>query len=267
MNGRMYRGTWLLVGIPLLLASLGIGRAEPLPPPVLPPAFDRDQAVALTRELSGRHPNRLAGTAQAAGATNWVVEELRSLGMTPERRPFVADVPGRGQVRLVNVLARVPGRTADAIVVMAHRDNLGVGPGGTTTPRGRPRCLELARTYAFLSTPGGAGGGAEIEPPARTIVFVSTDGGAIGGFGAAEFARRPALGGRIAAVLVLDSLGGRGPPRLQLAGDIPGAAPPASSSPLPCTSSSRRARDPRAPARSSSSRIWPSRSRSTNRRR
>src|SRR5215211_1651373 len=210
VNARMYRGTWMLVGIPLLLASLGIGRAESVPPPVLPPAFDRDQAVALTRELAAEHPNRLAGTAEAAGATSWVTEQLRSLGMTPERRPFVADVPGRGQVRFVNVLARVPGRTPDAVVVMAHRDNLGVGPGANDNASGTAALLELARTYAFLSAPGGNGGGAAIEPPGRTIVFVSTDGGAIGGFGADAFARNPAIGGRVAGVVVLDSLGGPG---------------------------------------------------------
>lgn len=226
VNARMYRGTWLLVGIPVLVASLGVARAEPLPRPVLPPAFDGDRAVQLTRELAGEHPDRVAGTAQAEGATRWVVDQLRSLGLTPRRRPFTADVAGRGRTRLVNVVASVPGRSGEAVVVMAHRDNLGVGPGANDNASGTAALVEIARTYALLSAPRADAGETVVEPPARTLVFVSTDGGAAGGLGAAAFVRRPGFPGRIAAALVLDSLGGRGAPRLQVAGDEPRSAPP-----------------------------------------
>ena len=55
LSGRIYRGTWLLVGLPLLLAAFSVMRASPLPPhnPNLPPAFDRVTAVALATDLDG----------------------------------------------------------------------------------------------------------------------------------------------------------------------------------------------------------------------
>ena len=39
VNGRLYRGTWLLVGLPLLLAAFSVARPTPLPRAFLP-AFD-----------------------------------------------------------------------------------------------------------------------------------------------------------------------------------------------------------------------------------
>src|SRR5687767_8314533 len=78
INARMYRGTWLLVGIPLLLASLGITRATPLPQPALPPTFDGGAAVDLARQLASEHPNRAPGTPEADRATAWVAARLRS---------------------------------------------------------------------------------------------------------------------------------------------------------------------------------------------
>ncbi|HEY6584756.1 MAG TPA: hypothetical protein VIZ29_07910, partial [Gaiellaceae bacterium] len=40
VSGRTYRGTALLVAIPLLIAAFTVSRPEQLPPPSLPPAFD-----------------------------------------------------------------------------------------------------------------------------------------------------------------------------------------------------------------------------------
>lgn len=226
VNARMYRGTWLLVGIPLLLASLGVGRVVPVPPPALPPSFDRDSAVSLARDLAAAHPNREPGTPGGAAAARWVAERLRTFGLRPEQHTFTAEIPGRGRVGLVNVLARVPGRSQDAVVVMAHRDNRGVSPGANDNASGTAALLEIARSYGFV-TDTNEGGGPRVEPPSQTIVFVSTDGGAYGGLGAREFVARGAYGGRVATVLVLDAIGGSGRPRLELAGATPRSPPAA----------------------------------------
>ena len=45
INGRMYRGTWLLVALPLLVAAFSVARPAPLAAPPLPPAFDRTAAI------------------------------------------------------------------------------------------------------------------------------------------------------------------------------------------------------------------------------
>src|SRR5207248_1746661 len=47
VNGRLYRGTWLLVGLPLLVLAFSVARPAPLPPSNLPPSFDRNVAAGL----------------------------------------------------------------------------------------------------------------------------------------------------------------------------------------------------------------------------
>src|SRR5262245_58654510 len=68
VNGRLYRGTWLLVALPRLLASFTVVRPAPLPEPQLPPTFDRTSALGLTRELARDYPDRSPGSAGATGA-------------------------------------------------------------------------------------------------------------------------------------------------------------------------------------------------------
>jgi hypothetical protein len=219
----MYRGTWLLVGIPLLVAAFTLGRATPLPPPALPPTFDRDAARALALELARDYPDRSPGTPGAARAADWVARQLRQYGLEPQRERFVVDVPGRGGVPMVNLIARVPGRSRDEVVVVAHRDNLGTGPGANDNASGTAALLELARGYARL--PADVASGAT-SPPATTLVFVSTDGGSLGGLGAAQFASTRSDRERVAAVVSLDAIAGRGRPRIELAGAEPRSPAP-----------------------------------------
>ena len=58
INGRMYRGTWLLVGIPLLIAAFTVSRPQPLRPPALPPAFEAADATADAQEFARDFPDR-----------------------------------------------------------------------------------------------------------------------------------------------------------------------------------------------------------------
>src|SRR2546423_15260153 len=62
---RLYRGTWLLVGIPLLVSAFSVHKAQPLPAPepALPAAVDRADAVSLATDLSRSYPDRDAPAA------------------------------------------------------------------------------------------------------------------------------------------------------------------------------------------------------------
>src|SRR5687768_13369954 len=84
INARLVRGTWLLVALPLLLAAFTVGRPQPLPPPVLPPAFDSDTASQLTRELARDYPDRSPGSAGALGASDWVRRQFALYGFKPQ---------------------------------------------------------------------------------------------------------------------------------------------------------------------------------------
>src|SRR4051812_44183721 len=80
VNGRTYRGTALLIAIPLLIAAFTVTRPDELPPSSFPPTFDQQAAVDATRELAISHPFRAPGSAAADNAADWVAERLRSYG-------------------------------------------------------------------------------------------------------------------------------------------------------------------------------------------
>lgn len=211
INGRLYRGTWLFVGLPLLVLAFSVARPAALQPPTLPPAFDKDAAAALAKELADGYPSRVPGTPGAAGAARWFAQKLGPYGYTVERQPFSANVPGRGRIHGVNLLVTKPGLSQKTIVVMAHRDDDGAGPGANSNGSGTAALLELARGYAP------SGSAARVRLP-YSLLFLSTDAAIYGGIGAARFAERPASR-NVIAVLNLDTIAGRQRPRLVLAGD------------------------------------------------
>jgi hypothetical protein len=219
VSGRLYRGTWLLVGIPLLAAAFSVHKAEPLPAPqfALPPAFDRFGALELANQLARFYPDRMPGTAGAAGAAAFVREQLAPYGLKVEADRFRADLPGHGEETLVNQVVTVPGRSPDEIVLMAHRDDDGTGPGADNNASGIAALIQLARSY-------GSPSGARPVSPTHTLVFVMTDGGAFGALGARRFAEQHR--GRVVAAIDLTALAGRGPPRIVLTGTEPRLASP-----------------------------------------
>ena len=219
VNARLYRGTWLLVGIPLLVAAFTVTRATPLPPPAFPPDFDEKSAAALADQLAKLRPNRTPGSPEALAATSWVADQLEQYGFEPEIQEFSREVPGLGRVELRNLVAVARGGSDQKIVILAHRDGSGLGRGANDNASGTAALIELARGYARVGASG------DRRPRdlsvANTIVFLSTDGGAFGGLGADEFVRNSPYAREVVAVVNVDAIGGAGPPRLEIAGDEP----------------------------------------------
>ena len=212
VNGRLYRGTWLLVGLPLLVAAFSVARPTALPRAFLP-EFDGVAAKRLAADLVTHSSNRYPGTLQAA---DWFRDQLRPYGLPVRTERFSAVIPGRGRVRMMNLVAEAVGPSPGAIVVMAHRDNDGTGQGANDNASGTAMLIQLARAYGTPpSFPAGR------LRPNHTILFVSTDGGAFGALGAAWFAAHSPLRHDIAAVINLDSVGGSGRIHVQIAGDTP----------------------------------------------
>jgi hypothetical protein len=237
VNARSYRGTWLLAGLPLLILAFSL---KPLPAPLeaplgFVPGFDRAAALTNAEALAQQDPDRRPGTDGARRAAAFVTAQLRSSGYKVTADRFDATIAGLGTRQLVNLAAEAPGRTRDAIVVLAHRDDVGAG-GLDDNASGTAALLELARAY-------GVQPGAQERAPNRTFVFVSTDGGAYGGIGAERFARQ-SLGHRpFLAVVNLDAIGARKPLRAILASD--NASSP---DPILVSSASRAAQAPLAHA-------------------
>lgn len=223
VNARLYRDAWLLVALPLLVLAFSVARPGPLANPTLPPGFDRESALALAEELASTYPDRSPG---ALGPVRWFRDQLGPYGFSGIREEtFEETIPGRGRVTLRNLAALVPGRSPQGIVIMAHRDNAGAGPGANDNASGTAALIELARSYA---TPTGAGGQATAPRvrPAHTLVFLSTDGGAFGGLGARRFVQDSPFRHNVVAVVNLDSIAGSSPPRVAIAGDEPRSPTP-----------------------------------------
>ncbi|HEU0304418.1 MAG TPA: M28 family peptidase [Gaiellaceae bacterium] len=211
----------VVVAVPLLAAAFTISRPAPLPQATagLEPTFDPAAAYRLAQELAGLHPDRSPGSPASGPAARWVAGKLRALGLRTRVDRFSASVAGRGRVDLRNVGAVVPGRSRDTILVVAHRDSTRGHPGTNDNASGTAALLELAR--AFSGTRAAVAGGG----PSHTLSFVSTDAGAYGLLGARRLARAPQAE-HVVAVVVLDAIGSRDDPRLEIAGRGPRSPAP-----------------------------------------
>lgn len=213
VSTRIYRAAWLVVAVPVLVAAFSVGRPDALPPPRAQPFFDQATALQFATELT-TFPDRSPGTQGQEDAADWVEGQLQGYGFDVDRQTFSAEIPGLGTEELVNLVAVAPRTTPAAaqaqraIVVLAHRDNLGVSPGADDNASGTGALLELARDLGSASH-------------AHPIILVSTDGGAWGGLGAAHFAESQPYAGRIAALVNLDSIASPDRPRIEFAGDTP----------------------------------------------
>jgi hypothetical protein len=214
VNGRLYRSAFLVVSLPLLVLAFSVTRPGSLPAPGLPPNFDGQAAKQLAVELATLHPDRAPGGPAALTAAEWYRQQLAPYGL-----PIVSDswrqtIAGVGRVRLQNVWAVAAGESPDAIVVLAHRDDTGAGPGANDDASGTAALVELARSYAQPDTPA-----AERVTPKHTIVFLSTDAGSFGALGAERFLRRSPF--HVTEVINLVAIAGNGAPRIVIAGDTP----------------------------------------------
>ena len=202
------------MGLPLLVAAFSVARPTPLPRAFLP-AFDGATTERLAQDLASR-PYRQPGSSGALGAAGWFRDQLAPYGLPIRIERFSAVIPGRGRVQLQNLVAEAVGRSPRTIVVMAHRDNDGRGPGANDNASGTAMLIQLARAYGV--PPGRPS--AQLRPN-HTILFVSTDGGAYGGVGAAWFAAHSPFRDDIAGVINLDAVGGSGRIRVEFSGDTP----------------------------------------------
>jgi hypothetical protein len=208
--------SWIVVGVPLLAAAFTISRPAALPQAAaaLEPTFDNAAAYRLAQELAVRFPDRSPGAPSSAGATAWVADKLSGLGLRTRVDRFRGDIAGRGSVDLRNVTAVIAGRSRDTILVVAHRDSTRGHAGTNDNASGTAALIELARGYPL----GGVS-------PSHTLLFASTDAGAYGLLGARRLARS-SQADHVVAVVVLDSIASRKPPRLEIAGRGPRSPAP-----------------------------------------
>jgi hypothetical protein len=241
VNARLYRGTWLLVGLPLLLLAFSVARPAALQAPDLPPAFDAPTAASLANDLASQYPDRTAGTAGARGAAAWFRRQLEPYGFAVHTDRFTATIHGH-RTALVDLVAEKTGLSPRAeIVVMAHRDGSDPGGGLDNNASGTAALIELARSYAPTAA-------AQRVALPYSLVFLSTDAAAEGLRGAAHFATEPGSRQNILAVINLDSIGGPGRPRLVFNGNTARSPAPGLVETLRATLADESGNDPARPS-------------------
>ncbi|MBI2152345.1 MAG: M28 family peptidase [Candidatus Rokubacteria bacterium] len=132
-------------------AALLLAAALLLPSPVAAgSAFDGGAAFAHVERLVGFGP-RPAGSEALARARRYIVGELKKVGVRVSEQPFTAQTPD-GPIPMVNVIAELPGRRPEVILVGGHYDTkffsnfafVGANDGGSSSGL----LLELARALA-----------------------------------------------------------------------------------------------------------------------
>ena len=194
-------GFW--VGFGLLLLLLPIAQPDP-PAPRGANAPASEFSAARARQvqqavLGDGHPHP-TGSESNGLVRNRVLETLQRLGYTPQMELGFA-CSGATCARVQNIVTVVPGREpkGPAVLLAAHYDSVGGGPGASDDVSGVATILEIARLL-------------KAEPaPRNTIILLIDDGEEAGLLGARAFAATSPHAKEVKAIVNLEARGTSGP--------------------------------------------------------
>ena len=185
----------------LALAAFSAWRSSPATPrgPDAPATeFSAARAGEVLARLLGDGAPRTPGSPAHAAFRERLTAEIRRLGLEPETDEGLACAPHGSCARLVNVLARLPGREdGPAVLLTAHTDSVGAGPGASDDASGVAVLLEAARAL--------------LAAPRRSPVLLLFDDGEEDGLLGAELFARSARARDVGAVVNLEARGTSGP--------------------------------------------------------
>ncbi|HEX3126949.1 MAG TPA: M28 family peptidase [Thermoanaerobaculia bacterium] len=158
------------------------------------------RALAVLRTLVGDGSPHPVGSPADDRVRERIVAELRRLGYSPE----IQEGSGCNRIglcaRLRNVVARLDGTSpGKAVLLMAHYDSVGAGPGVGDDLSGVATILEVAR--ALKSGP----------PPKNPVILLLDEGEESGLLGARLFANRHPAAREVGVVVNLEARGTSGP--------------------------------------------------------
>ncbi len=114
-------GAWMAAAALAVGAALGgTVCASSHQAPAASAGFDGSKAYAHVREVVGFGP-RPAGSAALEAARGYIKKQLAAAGVEVREQAFTADTP-IGPVRMVNLIATIPGRSPGKIVFGGHYD-------------------------------------------------------------------------------------------------------------------------------------------------
>jgi hypothetical protein len=194
----------LTVVLPLtLVLALTIWRAQGPPPrDANAPAneFSAARAMSVSRELLAEGVPHPVGSPANVRVRQRIESRFRALGYeTSVQRRFACN--GNAQCAMVeNIMARAPGAQAgDTILLVAHYDSVGAGPGASDDGMGVATLMEVAR--ALRSEAG------RNETMGNRVAFLLTDGEEAGLLGAEAFVADETLTRDVAVVVNFEMRG------------------------------------------------------------
>jgi hypothetical protein len=176
---------------------------DPVPASAPPTEFSSARALEHVRAIA-KEPHPM-GSPEDAAVRDYLVKELRAMGLEPEVQKSTAThywfhnalLAGRPQ----NVLARLEGTddSSKAFVIMAHYDSVPAAPGASDDGAGVATMLETLRAL-------------KAGPPLKNdVIFLFTEGEERGLLGARAFVDNHPWARDVGVVLNLETRGNTGP--------------------------------------------------------
>jgi Zn-dependent M28 family amino/carboxypeptidase len=110
----------VLVIVLVLSGAACVSAQTPAPAASQAPAFDSGLAFEHLKQLVAIGP-RPAGSPGAQKTRDYINQQMKGLGITTEEQAFDAKTPA-GTVRMVNVIATIPGPGTGRLIVAGHYD-------------------------------------------------------------------------------------------------------------------------------------------------
>jgi hypothetical protein len=194
------RALWVLGCSWLLGAALTVyARSAPEPLPASAPAseFSQARALRILQLVAGDGRPRIPGSDASEQTLARLSGEIERLGLTPEhQRTFACERGVCGYVH--NLLTRVEGREPGYVLLVAHHDSVGAGPGASDDGAGVAVLFETLR--ALRSGP----------PLRHGVMLLIGDAEEVGSLGATAFASEQTWIRDVRAVINVDNGGTTG---------------------------------------------------------
>ena len=177
----------------------------PLALPVTAAADEFSAERALPHVRATAQSPRPIGSANHAAARDYILQQLRALGLEPEIQKTTAVNPNSAPLffagTIQNVVARRKGAgNGRAVLLVAHYDSVSTGPGANDDAVGVATLLETARAL-----------GASDQPLKNDVVFLFTDSEETGLLGARAFLAEHPWAKEVEVALNFEARGNGGP--------------------------------------------------------
>ncbi|MGH9347597.1 MAG: M28 family peptidase [Vicinamibacterales bacterium] len=161
--------------------------------------FSASRALDVLHRLLDGVGARPIGSPAHALVRQRIATELERLGYTPEIQRGYACGPYGVCGPVENVMAVLKGRGEHAVLITAHYDTVGAGPGAADNASGVAAMIEMAR--ALAASPR----------PRNDVVFLADDGEEAGLLGIESFLAKAPVARRVRAAVNLEARGVSGP--------------------------------------------------------